>query len=121
MSKFHKDLPENHPKGWGKEIWIANTEKYCGKILCFSKDKKCSWHYHKIKDEVFYLLDGKLQITVSEDDSIENAEKFILEQGEVFHVKTGMRHQMLALEDSRLLEVSTQHFEEDSIRISKGD
>ena len=34
------------PKGWGYENWIANCEKYCGKLLFIAKDKQCSWHYH---------------------------------------------------------------------------
>jgi len=32
-----------------------------------------------------------------------------------------LRHQMLALEDSELFEFSTQHFEDDSYRIIRGD
>ena len=121
MSNFVKTLPEEHAKGWGKELWVVNCEKYCGKILCFDSGKKCSWHYHRVKDEVFYLLKGKMEITVSENDDRDKAETFILEVGDVFHVKTTLRHQMLALEDSELLEVSTQHFENDSIRLIKGD
>ena len=41
---------------------IVNKEEYCGKILFFVKGKKCSWHYHKIKDEVFYIREGKLLV-----------------------------------------------------------
>ena len=40
-------------KGWGHEMIFATNEKYCGKILYIVKDRKCSWHYHKIKDETF--------------------------------------------------------------------
>ena len=40
------------PKGWGFEKWIVNKPEYCGKLLYFVKGKRCSWHYHKIKDEV---------------------------------------------------------------------
>ena len=25
------------PKGWGHELWIANCEKYCGKLLYIKK------------------------------------------------------------------------------------
>jgi hypothetical protein len=32
-----------------------------------------------------------------------------------------MRHQMLAHKDTELFEFSTQHFDEDSIRIESGD
>jgi hypothetical protein len=38
------------PKGWGFEKWIVNCEEYCGKLLYFVKGKRCSWHYHELKD-----------------------------------------------------------------------
>ena len=51
---------ELHPKGWGYEKWIVNTDEYCGKLLFFEEGKRCSWHYHKLKDETFYLQSGKM-------------------------------------------------------------
>ena len=112
---------EFHPKGWGFEKWIVNCPEYCGKLLYFVKDKKCSWHYHKIKDEVFYLQSGKLKVRYSDGDDIEATSIVILNPGDKFHVYPGLRHQMEALEDSELFEFSTQHFEEDSYRIQRGD
>lgn len=109
------------PKGWGFEKWITNNDKYCGKLLYFVKGKKCSWHYHKIKDEVFYIQSGKLKVIYGESDNLSDADIVILEKGDSFHVKTGLRHQMIALEDTELFEFSTQHFDEDSYRIEKGD
>ena len=41
-------------KGWGYEIWIVNKPEYCGKLLYFNEGKRCSWHHHKIKDEVLF-------------------------------------------------------------------
>ena len=49
------------PKGWGFEKWIANSEKYCGKLLFIAKGKQCSWHYHRQKDEVFFIQSGGCQ------------------------------------------------------------
>ena len=109
------------PKGWGFEKWIVNNEKYCGKLLYFVKGKRCSWHYHKIKDEVFYVHNGKILVKYSWKDNLENADEKILEKGDNFHVQTGLRHQMIALEDTELFEFSTQHFDSDSYRILKGD
>ena len=109
------------PKGWGYEKWIVNCEEYCGKILHMVKGKRCSWHMHKIKDEVFYVQSGKIKIYYGWDDMLEMASVATLERGDKFHVPTGMRHQMIALEDTELFEFSTQHFEEDSYRIIKGD
>jgi hypothetical protein len=37
------------------------------------------------------------------------------------HIPQGLRHQMIALEDSKLFEFSTTHYESDSYRIVKGD
>jgi quercetin dioxygenase-like cupin family protein len=54
-------------------------------------------------------------------DDISLAIETILNPGSSFHVPVGLRHQVIALEDSNLFEFSTQHFEEDSYRIVKGD
>ena len=109
------------PKGWGFEKWIVNCDEYCGKLLYFVKGKRCSWHYHKLKDEVFYIQSGKMLVKYSDEDDINNAKELILEKGDNFHVYRGLRHQMIALQDTELFEFSTQHFDSDSYRIIKGD
>jgi quercetin dioxygenase-like cupin family protein len=109
------------PKGWGFEKWIVNCDEYCGKLLYFVKGKKCSWHYHKLKDEVFYIQSGVIIVRFSEDDDINNATSVVLRKGDNFHVYRGLRHQMEAVEDTELFEFSTQHFDSDSYRIQKGD
>lgn len=110
-----------YKKGWGYEKWITNSEKYCCKILHFEQGKQCSWHYHLIKDETFYLLNGEMLIFYSTDDSLETSNVITLHADEKFYIPVGLRHRMYAVSESDLLEVSTQHFEEDSIRIIKGD
>lgn len=109
------------PKGWGGEKIICNNSQYCGKILMFMKGKKCSWHYHKLKDETFYVQSGKLILFYGYDDNMEVADRKVLRKGDKFHVPVGLRHRMYAIEDTELFEFSTQHFDEDSIRIKKGD
>ena len=109
------------PKGWGFEKWIVNNEQYCGKLLYFVKGKKCSWHYHKLKDETFYIQSGKLILFYGEDDNIELAQKKVLKKRDHFHVPVGLRHRMYALEDTEMFEFSTQHFDSDSIRVIEGD
>jgi len=109
------------PKGWGFEKWIVNCKEYCGKLLYFVKGKRCSWHFHKLKDEVFYIQSGSVLVKYSDSDDLENASEIVLTKGDNFHVYRGLRHQMIALEDTELFEFSTQHFDEDSKRIIKGD
>ena len=109
------------PKGWGYEKWIVNKPEYCGKLLFFEKGKQCSWHFHEMKDEMFYLQSGKLLVKFGEEEDIAKAEETVLQPGDNFYVYPGLKHQMYAIEDSELFEFSTQHFDEDSYRVIKGD
>ena len=108
-------------KGWGGEVWIANNELYCGKILRFDQGKRCSLHFHKLKTESFYLHSGRLLLRIMKSHEATEVEEFELVAGECMDIAPGLVHQMVALEDSELFEFSTQHFEEDSYRLVKGD
>lgn len=108
-------------KGWGYEVWICNFPTYCGKILSFEKDKKCSWHYHKVKDEVLYVQEGQILLRYGWNDDIEKCSSLKLIPGMSFHIPTGLRHQMLATEDAKIFEFSTHHEDSDSIRLIPGD
>jgi mannose-6-phosphate isomerase-like protein (cupin superfamily) len=109
------------PKGWGREVWIANGDLYCGKILEIRKGKKCSLHFHKLKTETFYLRAGRLKVRIKESADSEVLEEFELEAGQCMDVPIGLVHQMEALEDAELFEFSTQHFDTDSHRLVPGD
>jgi mannose-6-phosphate isomerase-like protein (cupin superfamily) len=108
-------------KGWGFEDWIWNSDLYCGKMLFIEKHKRFSWHYHKIKDEVFYVKSGRAVVAYSWQDDLILAEHAELHPGDVFHIPVGLRHQVLALDDTYIFEFSTHHEDSDSIRIIKGD
>ena len=60
-------------------------------------------------------------VLYSEQDDVQKANVVVLGPGDNFHVYRGLRHQMIAIEDSELFEFSTQHFDSDSYRILKGD
>ena len=107
-------MVERHLKGWGYEDWIVNNSLYCGKILHFKKGKKCSLHYHKIKDETFYLLKGKIKLK-------QKNKEIVLKKGETIRLLPKTLHQVFALENTDILEISTKHFESDTCRIEKGD
>ena len=109
------------PKGWGREIWIANNSLYCGKILEILKGKRCSLHFHRLKTESFYLHKGRLKIRLKESVESDRFDEFEIVPGDCMDIAPGLVHQMEALEDSELFEFSTQHFETDSYRLAKGD
>jgi mannose-6-phosphate isomerase-like protein (cupin superfamily) len=107
-------------KGWGKEIIFVNNDEYCGKILCFNKGKKFSMHYHLKKKETWYINKGKFILNwIDVENGITYSE--FLNVGDVITNERGEPHQMEALEDSEIFEVSTKHYDNDSYRIYKGD
>lgn len=108
-------------KAWGWEDWIVNGELYCGKQLGVLAGKKCSYHYHRLKDETFYVASGKVLLRHGWGDDLAAAESVILAPGDSFHVPVGLRHQFEGLERSIIYEFSTQHFDSDSYRVVKGD
>jgi len=133
------------PKGWGWEKWLANSELYCGKLLYVVQGKRCSVHFHKLKDETFYVHKGELTLyhttlnglpfAPDEDPTVhadwwnkawhQIVSKYVarrtLQAGDTFHVPPLMFHQFRARFDTELFEFSTQHFDEDSYRVIKGD
>jgi len=110
--------PEIHEKNWGRELWIHNSEKYCGKILEFNENCYFSSHFHLKKEETWYVLSGKLNMEYFDLTKAEKISK-IISEGDVIHMVPGVIHKLTALSSSKILEVSTQHFEEDSYRIEK--
>ena len=107
-------------KGWGHELIIHNSEKYCGKILVFKTGCKFSMHYHLIKQETWYVNKGTfIYRWIDTEKGIEHSTH--LKPGDVVTQYPGTPHQLKALEDGEIFEVSTQHFDTDSYRIWKGD
>ncbi len=108
------------PKGWGHELILVNNEKYCGKILYFKEGCKFSMHYHLKKQETWYVQKGEFLFTWI-DTQIGSKYTQALRSGEVVTIPTGMPHQLHAVEEGEIIEISTQHFDSDSYRIYKGD
>jgi mannose-6-phosphate isomerase-like protein (cupin superfamily) len=108
------------PKGWGEEIIITNNELYCGKLMRFKEGAKFSMHYHMIKDETWYVNKGLFIYRWIDTETAEIIEHKLI-PGDVVRQRPGQPHQLEALIDGEVFEVSTQHFDSDSYRVWKGD
>ena len=106
-------------KRWGREIWFANNEEkdYCGKILEIKPDSRLSLHFHMIKEEHLFNLEGDCQVTylTKSGDTI----KFDLQAGCSFHIRPGLVHRFTTKNGCRLLEASTFHRDSDSYRVQR--
>ena len=113
------------PKPWGHETIWAETPEYVGKILHINAGHSLSVQYHNLKDETVYLLSGELVYRVQEGDARQEGaatrgdrmKDVKLKRGEAFRISPGTVHQMEAITDCDLLEVSTNHLD-DIIRLS---
>lgn len=104
-------------KKWGYEIFIVNNNKYCGKILHFNALKKGSLHYHLKKTETWYIQSGKFNLKLIDTSS--GTEYFKeLRKGDIITHTPGQPHQVFCLEEGDIFEISTQHFDDDSYRIT---
>jgi mannose-6-phosphate isomerase len=97
-------------KPWGHELVWAVTDRYVGKILHIKQGEALSLQYHRVKDETIMVLSGKLQLQYFADGEAVRARD--LGPREPFHVTPGLRHRMIALEDTDVLEVSTPELDD---------
>ena len=107
-------------KGWGYELWMVNNAKYCGKILKFNKNAKFSMHYHLKKDETWFIKSGKFTFRWIDTHNANIIEKELIEN-DTIRIPIGLPHQLETIDGGEIIEISTQHFEDDSYRIMKGD
>lgn len=96
-------------KPWGHELVWAETDRYVAKILVIHRGHKLSRQYHEVKDETLLVESGEMDLEVGPADSIETVR---MRPGDVFHVRPGTIHRMIAVEDVRVFEVSTPELDD---------
>ena len=74
-------------------------------------------HYHEAKEEIFYVVSGKMRALFLDMDTLEKEEQ-LLEKGDKIRIKPRCSHLFYGLEDTLVVEYSPQVFDkEDSYRI----
>lgn len=101
-------------KIWGKEEWLICTPFYWAKYLYINKNSSTSYQYHNIKHKTMIVLEGALYIEI--EGKIER-----LTEGAKVIISPLKKHRAFAKDTNvKILEVSTQHKEEDIVRLRKG-
>ena len=103
-------------KNWGVEIWFENNKLYCGKLIYCNENwnSKERFHYHKLKDETFFIVDGILELDIKMEDQYK---KYLLTPGNSFRIYPGIPHRFKDHVGScRFIEVSTHHDDKDVFR-----
>jgi len=99
-------------KLWGREEWLVN-DAYCVKRMTLNEGYQCSLHYHEVKDETFYVIDGTVMLNV---DGVMHR----LEAGDFRRIKPGSLHRFHATGGpATFIECSTHHDDADVVRLEE--
>ena len=107
-------------KGWGHELIWATNDRYCGKMMHFNTGARFSMHFHREKEETWYIQSGKFVVKWI-DTKNANQHEQILVTGAVWHNPPCMPHQLICVEEGTVVEVSTPDSVEDNYRVMPGD
>jgi mannose-6-phosphate isomerase-like protein (cupin superfamily) len=106
----HTVVPRRVEKPWGYELVFVLTDSYCGKILSVRAGEALSLQLHRRKDEAWYVLEGRAELELGQEG--EPLERIPLEPGQALRLPPGTVHRVTALEDTRILEVSTPEIDD---------
>lgn len=84
--------------------WVKDFSLRTCKVIILKKDTSIGNHYHKKKDEIFFLLQGKGEVEL-------DGEREPLKLGDVVFAGKGTKHTFHLIEGSILLEAGTKPFD----------
>lgn len=129
------------PKAWGGEEIVVNCKEanYCLKVLHLMRGHFGSWHFHKVKDETFYVSEGAVLVStlaLDPDDvghlSPEGilaklrggpgawAHHFTHARGSSVRLRPWTLHRIYGVENSKIVEASTHSDDADTYRLAPG-
>src|SRR5678815_5078919 len=85
----------------GVLLAILYDDDYDGKVLHIRAGEALSLQYHRVKDETIMLLRGRMQLVYFADGEEPRARDLV--PHEPFHITPGLRHRMIAIEDTDVL------------------
>jgi len=95
----------NKPRGY--EIWLEINEFYVYKIIYMYAGNKCSLQSHDTKIETNFIVQGKAEVLLEDDNGVLNSH--IFEAGTSWTIPVGKKHRVIAITDYMSLEVSSPH------------
>jgi mannose-6-phosphate isomerase len=94
-------------KPWGWELVWAETDHYVGKLLFVRAGESLSLQYHEVKDESWLVREGRASLELGEVGGA--LETFEVAPGDAYRFRPQTVHRVTALEDTLVIEVSTNH------------
>jgi mannose-6-phosphate isomerase len=103
--------PRKIEKPWGYELIWAESEHYVGKLLFVKAGESLSLQFHRVKDESWLVREGRAKLELgSAGDAVLKEE--VIGAGASFRFRPGTVHRVTALDDTTIVEVSTNHLDD---------
>lgn len=100
------------PKIWGTNMEIYSNDLCSINKLHVKKGGVCSWHSHKVKYNIFFVVSGKLEIQTDIGNSV-------LVEDQNFMISPGTKHLFRALEDTIAIEIMFVKYDHNDIQREK--
>lgn len=115
MKKSPGIIEKDFKRPWGGFIKFIDNKPCTVKILQIKKGESLSLQSHKLRNEFWYLISGKIRVTIGK--SLKSLTKKTLKEDEYIFIPKKFLHRAEALEFSKILEISIGKFKEgDEIR-----
>ena len=109
--KIEKDFK----RPWGGFIKFVDNKSCTVKILQIKKGESLSLQSHKLREEFWYLISGKVRVIYGKN--VKTLKNKVLRPEQYLIVARKILHRAEAIENSKILEISTGKFKEnDEIR-----
>ena len=95
---------------WGHEDIKVETDKYCYEEIHMKKGWCMAYHYHREKQETFIPISGDVVLN-------DSGTEFLLT--DTYTIYPGTPHSLYALTDAVIGEVSTEHKDEDVVKLKE--
>jgi NDP-sugar pyrophosphorylase family protein len=102
LEEIKKEYKNREDKPWGYEKVLIYTDKYLTKELFIKEGYQTSFHYHNMKDETMYIVNGAGYIEFEDH-------KEYFGKNDTIRIKPKEKHSIVAMENTILHEVSTPH------------
>jgi mannose-6-phosphate isomerase len=103
----YETSPRRVEKPWGWELVWAEAEDYVGKLLFVRAGESLSLQYHELKDESWLVQEGRARLELGKVGG--ELEPVEIAPGDAFRFRPRTVHRVTAIEDTLVVEVSTNH------------
>jgi mannose-6-phosphate isomerase-like protein (cupin superfamily) len=103
--------PRKVEKPWGYELIWAENEHYVGKVLFVKAGESLSLQFHRVKDESWLVQGGRAKLELGSAGETMLKEE-VIAPGATFRFRPGTVHRVTAIEDTTIIEVSTNHLDD---------